>query len=380
VADAPARPAAGARAPRPAVAVLRAPDKPKPPGLERVAALAEIRDATSPEEVPRAVCGAEVLLLWDFRATMLRDAWTHARDLRWIHSSGAGVDAVLFPELVASDVVLTNSRGIYDRAIAEYVLGLMLVFAKDLWTTADLQRRREWRYRETELVADRRVLIVGAGGIGRAIARLARAAGMRPEAVARTGRTDPELGRITPVAKLHDVLGEADYVVIAAPLTPETRGLFDAAAFRRMKPTARLINIGRGAIVDEAALAGALRARRIAGAALDVFMQEPLPEAHPFWDLPGLVVSPHMCGDYHGWTRAVADLFVENYLRWRRGEPLLNVVDKRLGYISSAPPPPHTAAAADPPGPSGASAPSAADPGPSGAFGAAHLPPRRPTA
>jgi phosphoglycerate dehydrogenase-like enzyme len=247
---------------------------------------------------------------------------------------------VLFPELIASDVILTNSRGVYDRAIAEYVLGLMLAFAKDMWTTADAQRRREWRYRETELLQDRRLLVIGAGGIGRAIARLARAAGMKVEATARTGRSDPELGRITAVADLGGVLGDADYVVIAAPLTPETRGLFTAAAFERMKPTARLINIGRGAIVDEAALLDALRRKRIAGAALDVFMQEPLPKEHPFWDLPGLVVSPHMCGDFIGWTAAVADLFVKNYLRWRRGELLLNIVEKALGYVASSELPP----------------------------------------
>jgi phosphoglycerate dehydrogenase-like enzyme len=322
------------------LAVLTAPHGAPPPALEPLADKATVRYAMSLEDVARAVEDAEVLLLWDFRAQMLREAWLHARRLRWIHSSGAGVDAVIFPELIASDVILTNSRGVYDRAIAEYVLGLMLAFAKDMWTTADAQRRREWQYRETELLQDRRLLVIGAGGIGRAIARLARAAGMKVEAAARTGRSDPELGPITAVADLGGVLGDADYVVIAAPLTPETRGLFTAAAFERMKPAARLINIGRGAIVDEAALLDALRHKRIAGAALDVFMQEPLPKEHPFWDLPGLVVSPHMCGDFIGWTAAVADLFVKNYLRWRRGEPLLNIVDKALGYVVSSELPP----------------------------------------
>ena len=315
--------------------MLTAPDRPRPPALEPLAGMATVRYATSLEQVARAVEDADVLLLWDFRAQMLREAWLHARRLRWIHSSGAGVDAVLFPELVASDVILTNSRGLFDRAIAEYVLGLMLAFAKDMWTTADAQRRREWRHRETELLQGRRLLVIGAGGIGRAIARLARGVGMQVEAAARTGRSDPELGRITAVADLGGVLGGADYVVVAAPLTPETRGLFTAAAFERMKPTARLINIGRGAIVDEAALLEALRRKRIAGAALDVFMHEPLPKEHPFWGLPGLVVSPHMCGDFIGWAAAVADQFVENYLRWRRGEPLSNVVDKTLGYVPS---------------------------------------------
>ena len=318
------------------LAVITAPDGPPPPGLEALADVARVHYATSLEHVARAVENAEVLLLWDFRAQMLSEAWSHARRLRWIHSSAAGVDAVLFPQLIASEVVLTSSRGVYDRAIAEYVLGLMLAFAKDLWTTAEDQRRREWRHRETERLHDRRLLVIGVGGIGRAIATLARAAGMQVEAVARTGRSDPDLGRITAVADLGGVLGDADYVVIAAPLTPETRGLFTGTAFEQMKPTARLINIGRGAIVDEAALLDALRRKRIAGAALDVFMQEPLPKEHPFWDLPGLVVSPHMCGDFIGWGAAVADLFVKNYMRWRRGEPLLNMVDKTLGYVASS--------------------------------------------
>ncbi len=317
------------------LAVLSAPNRPCPPELQSLAKIAEIRFATSPEDVAGAVEETEVLLLWDFRAPMLREAWRHARRLRWIHSSGAGVDAVLFPELIASDVILTNSRGVYDRAIAEYALGLVLAFAKDLWTTADLQRRREWGYRETELLEGRRMLVVGAGGIGRAIARLARAAGMRVEAVARTARLDPELGKITAYGDLGGVLSAADYVVLAAPLTAETRGLFGAAAFGRMTPKARLINIGRGAIVDEGALIEALRGGRIAGAALDVFEHEPLPKDHPFWDLPGLVVSPHMSGDFIGWTAAVADLFIQNYRRWHRGEPLLNVVDKTLGYVPS---------------------------------------------
>ena len=152
------------------LAVITAPDGPPPPGLEALADVARVHYATSLEHVAHAVENAEVLLLWDFRAQMLSEAWSHARRLRWIHSSAAGVDAVLFPQLIASKVVLTNSRGVYDRAIAEYVLGLMLAFAKDVWTTAEDQRRREWRHRETERLHDRRLLVIGVGGIGRAIA------------------------------------------------------------------------------------------------------------------------------------------------------------------------------------------------------------------
>jgi len=213
----------------------------------------------------------------------------------------------------------------------------VLAFAKGFWETLDLQRRRAWRHRETEHVRGQTALIVGAGAIGRAIGRLVRSAGMRVAGVARTARAfDPDLGRVVAVGDLGAVLGEADYVIIAAPLTSETRGLFGASAFARMKRTARLINVGRGAIVDEAALLGALRSKRIAGAALDVFSVEPLPTRHPLWDLPGVLVSPHMSGDFVGWAPALSALFVENYQRWRRGEPLLNVVDKALGYVPGA--------------------------------------------
>lgn len=299
-----------------------------------MAEAAEVRYATSPEELRAALPGARVLFVADFRSRMLRDAWPHARDLRWAHVAGAGVDAVLFPELVSSPVVLTNSRGVFDRAIAEYVLGLVLAFAKDLPRTLELQRRRAWRHRETERLAGRTVLVVGAGSIGREIGRLARAAGMRVLGVARRARdVDPDFERVAAVDALHAVLPEADYVVLALPLTPETRGLFGAAALARMKRTARLINVARGAVVDEDALAEALRSGRIAGAALDVFVDEPLPQDHLFWELPAVIVSPHMSGDFTGHREALSALFVENFRRWLAGAPLLNVVDKERGYV-----------------------------------------------
>ncbi len=323
--------------PKPVVTVLASARGPRPPGLEPVARLATIRYALSAPSLARALTETEVLFIWNFRSASLRDVWPQARRLRWIHVASAGVDAILFPELASSRVILTNARGVFDQAIAEYVLGLVLAFAKGFWETLDLQRRRAWRHRETEHVRGQTALIVGAGGIGRAIGRLARSAGMRVVAVARTARaSDPDLGRVVAVGDLGAVLGEADYVIIAAPLTSETRGLFGAAAFARMKRTARLINVGRGAIIDEAALLGALRSKRIAGAALDVFSVEPLPKRHPLWDLPGVLVSPHMSGDFVGWAPALSALFVENFQRWRRGEPLLNVVDKALGYVPGA--------------------------------------------
>lgn len=321
---------------RPTVAILGARSDDPPAGVRPISEHASLRFAVGTEELERAIEGAEALLVWDFRSTELRDAWYRADKLRWVHVAGAGVDAVLFPELIESAVTVTNSRGVFDRSIAEYVLGLMLLFAKDFRRSVELQRRREWMHRETEMLAGSKLLVVGAGPIGRMISRQARCIGMETSAVARTSRSeDADFGRVFSSEQLDKALPDADYVVIAAPLTDQTRGMFGAAEFERMKPSARLINVGRGAIVDEPALIEALREGRIAGAALDVFLEEPLPEQSPLWDMPQVVVSPHMSGDFVGWLEALGELFVENFRRWERGDELLNVVDKERGYATS---------------------------------------------
>jgi len=307
----------------------------RPSGMGAVEAAAEVRYATA-EELREALRGADVLFVWDFLSTAVPPAWGGADRLRWVHIASAGVDPLMFPELVNSPVVLTNSRGIFDRPIAEYVLGLILAFAKDLPGTLELQRERIWRHRESERIDRQHALVVGTGSIGRAIGRLLSAAGMTVTGVGRTARpADPDLGEIRGSPDLPALLPDADYVVVAAPLTEQTRGMFDAAAFQTMKPSARLINIGRGPIVVEEDLANALHDKQIAGAALDVFVVEPLPSDHPLWAAPNLIVSPHMSGDFVGWLDTLAELFVENFRRWRAGEPLLNVVDKKLGYVPS---------------------------------------------
>jgi len=317
----------------PTVAVLCGDHRPR--GMSDVEAAAEVRYATA-EELPDALRGADVLFVWDFLSTAVPPAWPHADRLRWVHIASAGVDPLMFPELVQSRIVLTNSRGIFDQPLAEYVLGLVLAFAKDLPGTLDLQRERTWRHRETERIDRQHALVVGTGSIGRAIGRLLSAAGMTVAGVGRTERpADPDLGEIRASHHLLSLLPHADYVVVAAPLTDQTRGMFDAAAFRRMKPSARLINIGRGPIVVDEDLAKALHDKQIAGAALDVFTEEPLPREHPLWAVPNLIVSPHMSGDFVGWLDTLAELFVENFRRWLAGDELLNVVDKNLGYVPS---------------------------------------------
>jgi phosphoglycerate dehydrogenase-like enzyme len=277
-----------------------------------------------------------VLCSFSFRAREVRAAWDAAGDVRWIHWCGAGVDSILFPDLAASPVVLTNARGVFDQAMAEYVLGLILAFAKGLPETLASQAERRWNYRLTERVAGRRALVVGVGSIGRAIARLLRLAGMTVAGVGRTARPDdPEFGAVHAASDLLRLLPDADYVVAVMPLTPATTGMFGDREFRAMKATARFINLGRGASVDEAALARALDEGAIAGAALDVFETEPLPESSPLWSAPRLIVSPHMSGDFLECRQALIELFVDNLERYRAGAPLRNIVDKTLGYVRS---------------------------------------------
>ncbi len=321
--------------PMPRVALLR--DRDLPHNLDEIGRLAEV-DAVDAAGLADALPGADVLLAWDFHTPALAGAWRSADRLRWVHTASAGVDNVLTPDVAASDVTVTNSRGVFDGAIAEYVLGLVLAFAKDLPGTWDRQRRREWEHRDTERVAGTTALIVGVGPIGRAVARLLRAAGVRVRGVGRTGRTgDPDFGEVAASADLGALLPEVDYLVLVAPLTDETRGLIGAAEFAALRPTARLVNVGRGELVVESALVDALRTGALAGAALDVFEREPLPESSPLWDLPGVVVSPHMSADTVGWRESLADLFLDNLRRWCAGRPLRNVVDKSVGYVRETP-------------------------------------------
>lgn len=308
-------------------------DTARPPGLARVEDLAAVRYATGNDLVD-ALPGADVLLGWDFRSDALATAWPAATGLRWVHAASAGVDHLLTDELVASDVVLTNSRGVFDEPMAEYVLALVLALAKDLPTTLARQRERRWRHRETERIGGARALVAGTGPVGRAVGRKLAAAGMVVTGLGRTARTsDPDLGAVLPMSALTTVLPEIDYLVLAAPLTEETRHLVDATALAAMKPTARLVNVGRGQLVAQVDLVTALTEGRIGGAALDVFAEEPLPASSPLWGLPNVIVSPHMSGDVVGWRSELVALFFDNLTRYLDGRPLRNVVDKTRGHV-----------------------------------------------
>ena len=318
---------------RPTVVLLTSAGTPPPYNLRSLEEQAEIVP-TDAAGLPRALPGAQVLFVWDFFSTALRDAWPHADALGWVHVAAAGVDSLLFDALCASEVEVTNASGAFDGPIAEFVLASVLAHDKQLHTSKELQRQGVWRHREVRRTRGQRVLVVGTGGIGRATARLLRAVGLEVRGAGRTARdADPDFGTVVASADLARHAAWADHVVLIAPLTEETRGIVGAEVLAQMRPSAHLVNVGRGALVDEPALVEALRTGGIAAASLDVFDEEPLPPGHPFWRLDNVHVSAHMSGDVVGWRETLADQFAQNLARWRAGEPLANRVDKQLGYV-----------------------------------------------
>lgn len=319
-------------APSVLVAGLRRDDAPR--ALSSLSSRIQLAFADTAEGVAACIEDADVIFAWRPDRRLLEHALAVATRLRWIQTASAGVDGLLFPALVESDVIVTNARGVFDDAMAEYAIACILVFAKDLATTIADSRRGEWHYRYTEPVEGRRLLVLGPGPIGTAVARRATALGLRAEAIGSGDRpASAPYERVRGPDALLDALSGADYVVNTLPLTEATRHVLSDAAFDAMRPTARLVNLGRGATVDEAALVRALQRGAIAGAALDVFEAEPLPPDSPLWRLPNVIVSPHMSGDTVGWEGRVVDAFARNLDRWIGGLPLDNVVDKARGYV-----------------------------------------------
>ena len=307
----------------------------------------------------REIVDAEIFVGWSVRPQQL----AAARKLRWIHATAAGVSQLLTPELVARDIVVTNSRTIQGPIVAEHVIAVILALAKGLPSAVRYQERHEWaqkllwldppRLRE---ISGSTLGLVGFGTIARETARRALALGMKviavrehPEHGASPGRelastdSDSDLNSAVPqlpdstvqvlgLDSLDQLLHASDYVVLTAPETPRTTGLIDAARLAQMRPDAFLINVSRGSLLDEAALVDALRSRRIAGASLDVFQTEPLPADSPLWDAPNLLLTPHTAAVVDGlWERHYA-LIAENVRRFLAGRILLNLVDKKKGY------------------------------------------------
>ena len=263
-----------------------------------------------------------------------------AKRLRWIHVAAASVAPLMFPELIASDVVVTNGRGTHSEAMAEHTIGVLLMFARKLHLARDAQNQSRWiaesMWRdppEFGRLAGSTIGVVGFGSIGQAIGSKARAMGMRVLAVRRRPAADPApADEQWGVERLDDLLERSDWVVLAPPLTPQTRGMIGRDRIARLKPHAVLVNLGRGSLVDEPALIEALAAGRIAGAALDVFQKEPLPADSPLWTMPNVIVTPHVSGFGPAYWDRVVELFRRNLRAYLDGRPLENVVDKQAGY------------------------------------------------
>ena len=265
-----------------------------------------------------------------------------APNLRWLALPSAGADRVIRDGLVRADgPIVTTSSGIHAVPIGEFAISLMLMWARHWPEMVDLQRAAIWPDRagrealEGHELSGATLGVIGLGAIGRHIARLGRAFGMRIIATRRSAspkQRDPDADTLVQPDRLGDLLAVADYIVVSVPATPETRHIIGAEELRQMRPNAFLINISRGSTVDEAALIAALAAGTIAGAGLDVFATEPLPADSPLWRLPNVIISPHVAGDTDQYSRRFTDLFLDNLARFRAGEPLRNVVDVTRGY------------------------------------------------
>ncbi|HLA90106.1 MAG TPA: D-2-hydroxyacid dehydrogenase [Gemmatimonadaceae bacterium] len=265
-----------------------------------------------------------------------------AKRLRWLHTATAGVASLLFPEMLASEIVITNSAGVFGPPIADHVLAGVLHFLRAFDVAEELKRRVEWnssafgtREARVREVSECRVLIVGTGGIGGEVGRRFGALGARVTGVRRDPAkgTPPGFDRVVGPTGLDAELARADVVVLAAPFTGETRALLTAARLARLPDGAIVCNVSRGGLVDEPALTAALQTGRLRGAVLDVFAREPLASDSPLWHLPRVLHTPHVAGVSPGrfWERLVG-LFLDNWERYRTGTPLRNVVDKSLGY------------------------------------------------
>jgi phosphoglycerate dehydrogenase-like enzyme len=255
--------------------------------------------------------------------------------LKWIQLTSAGADRLLNSGFIEGGITVTTVSGLHATPIGEFVMASMLMWAKGAPRTLRAQLRREWtRFAPTELFG-KTVGIVGAGHIGAEVGRLAKAFGCRVVATRRSaaaGETAPYADEVLPASDLRRLLAASDYVVLSMPLTPETRGMIGEAELRAMKPSAFLVNIARGAVVVDEALVRALREGWIAGAALDVFEKEPLPEDHAFWDMENVILTPHISGGTERYNERAVEIFCDNLRRYLAGEPLRNVVDPARGY------------------------------------------------
>jgi phosphoglycerate dehydrogenase-like enzyme len=288
------------------------------------------------DALPPELPDTDIFVGYSLRAEQLK----HAKKLKWIHSTAAGVAQLTYPELRESGILVTNPRGVFSVPMAEHTLGLMIAMARNFPDSVRFQDKSAWGQQQLWDLPQRlselegkTLLIVGFGSIGEELAKRARAFDMRIWGVTRSGNGDKSLAeKIVAASDLHTVLPEADYVMIATPETAETKKLIGADQIARMKQGARLINVGRGSLVDEAALLAALEKGHLAGAALDVTATEPLPESSPLWKAPNLFITPHTSAVSGRLWERETELLAELLGLWFSGQPMKNVVDLARGY------------------------------------------------
>ena len=284
----------------------------------------------------QSIPGTEVLFAWGLTHRLV----PKAGKLRWLHTPLAGVDRILTPDLVGSQVRITSSRGVNSVAVAEHTLGMVLALTRGIAASARAQKDHRWIQGELYgrvpalMELDGKTLgIWGVGEIGRALGERAKAIGMKVVGVSRTPRKPPKgVDRLLPPNKADEMLATADVVVVALPLTKATSGIVGEKELRKMKPNAILINIGRGALVQAPALVRAMRECWIFGAGLDVLPSEPLPTDSPLWDLPNVLLTPHIAGTHPEYMARSADIFLANLKAYLADRPLLNEIDRATGY------------------------------------------------
>ena len=315
--------------------VLTAPDDRNIPFLAELRQMGTIVLGDSAHDFANAVADANIIFNWSASLAFLRDVYLMSPRLRWIHSRSAGLEQSLFPELIESEVILTNGSGVFSPSLGEFALGAILYFAKDFRRMIRNQMAGVWEQFDITMISGQTLGIVGYGSIGRAVAGRARALEMKILGLKRSAghsKQDSQVDHLYEQEQLLEMLSRSDYVVVTLPLTPQTRGLIGEREFVVMKKSAVLINLGRGPTIDEQAMIKALSENRIRGAALDVFDQEPLPTGHPLYSMENVLLSPHCADHTPDWLDDAMRFFLSQLERFKRGENLLNVVDKRLGY------------------------------------------------
>ncbi len=312
--------------------------KPGKPQLELLSGLdksVHILIAESTQEAADKSPEADVIFVWDTKREMLQAALAKASRAKWIHGRFAGLDHVMFPELEASTIPFTNGKGVFSQSLGEFVLAAMLYFAKDFPRMRRSQQAAKWEPFDVLEISKQSMGIVGYGDIGRACAWRAKAMGMRVLAMRRRtdlSKEDPHVDRVYGWDDRLEMIAASDYVVCAAPLTAETKGMFSEAEFGGMKPGAVIINVGRGPVIDEPAMIRALQGGRIKGAGLDVTSIEPLPSDSPLYKMDNVLLSPHCADHTADWLTDAMAFFILQLERFRKGQPLQNLVDKGRGY------------------------------------------------